>query len=89
MSGREWQEALGVVGVFVLLTTVITVAIWQLAASWRARAALSREYAYRAPAESVAATQVANEQALGRLNAQLDDVQARLAKIERVLVDVD
>ncbi|MGZ3145672.1 hypothetical protein ACVDFE_27505 [Lentzea chajnantorensis] len=51
MSPYDWQEIIGVVGVFVLITAVTTVLIWQLAATWRAKAALARENEYRALAE--------------------------------------
>lgn len=89
MSGREWQETLGVAGVFILLTVVITVTIWQLATSWRARAALRREDAYRVLAESAAATQENTDRRLAEIGAQLDEVRTRLGEIERVLKDVE
>ncbi|MEO6086760.1 MAG: hypothetical protein ABIQ18_26965 [Umezawaea sp.] len=89
MSGREWQETLGVAGVFILLTVVITVTIWQLAVSWRARAALRREDAYRVLAESAAAAQQNTDRQLTEISARLDEVRTRLGEIERVLKEVE
>ncbi|GAA1311398.1 hypothetical protein [Saccharothrix xinjiangensis] len=89
MSGREWQEAFGVAGAFILLTVVIAVTIWQLAASRRARFALHREQAYRSLAESAAVAQENADRRLTEIDKRLDEVRTRLGGIERVLKDVE
>ena len=43
MSGHDWAEAVGAVGIFAFITTVITVIIVQVGATSRAKAALARE----------------------------------------------
>jgi hypothetical protein len=82
MNWHQWQEIIGVTGVFVLITVVLTVAIVQLAATWRAKAALAREDEYRALAEKAVRAQEETER-------QLRDVQRSLRSIEHVLKEVD
>ncbi|GAB3875340.1 hypothetical protein GCM10029964_019270 [Kibdelosporangium lantanae] len=60
---------------FVLLTTVITVTVWQLAATRRARAAAIRDQEFRLIAERAVASQESTER--------------RLAEIERILREVE
>ncbi|MFD9698255.1 hypothetical protein [Lentzea sp. NPDC059081] len=82
MSPYDWQEIIGVVGVFVLITTVTTVLVWQLAATWRAKAALSRESEYRALAERAVQAQENSER-------KLDEMGERLRSVERILKEVE
>jgi len=78
MNWHQWQEIIGVTGVFALLS----IAIVQLASTWRAKAKLAREQEYRSLAEKAVRTQEETER-------QLKDVQDRLRSIERVLKEVD
>jgi len=89
MSWRGWQEIIGVIGIFVLLTTVITVTIWQLAVTWRAKALLAREDEYRRLAEKSAASQESTERHLAELGGRLAEMQTRLQSVERILKDVE
>ncbi|MEU7474515.1 hypothetical protein AB0A63_00940 [Lentzea sp. NPDC042327] len=82
MSPYDWQEIIGVVGVFVLITAVTTVLIWQLAATWRAKAALARENEYRALAERAVQAQESSER-------KLDELQERMRSVERILKEVE
>ena len=82
MNWHQWQEILGVVGIFVLITVVLSIAIVQLAATWRAKAKLAREHEYRSLADKAVRTQEETERLLR-------DVQDRLRSIERVLKEVD
>ncbi|MDX3190354.1 hypothetical protein PV458_18250 [Streptomyces sp. MN03-5084-2B] len=78
MNWHQWQEIIGVTGVFALLS----IAVVQLASTWRAKAKLTREQEYRNLAEKAVRTQEETER-------QLKDVQDRLRSIERVLKEVD
>ncbi|MBE8521537.1 hypothetical protein ILP97_29280 [Amycolatopsis sp. H6(2020)] len=78
MNWHQWQEIIGVTGVFALLSITIV----QLASTWRAKAKLAREHEYRSLAEQAVRTQEETER-------QLKDVQDRLRSIERVLKEVD
>jgi Flp pilus assembly protein TadB len=82
MNWHQWQEIIGVTGVFVLITVVLSIAIVQLASTWRAKAALAREAEYRVLADKAVRTQEETER-------QLRDVQDRLRSIEHVLKEVD
>jgi hypothetical protein len=82
MNWHQWQEIIGVTGVFVLITVVLTVTIVQLATTWRAKAALAREAEYRTLAEKAVRAQEETER-------QLRDVQRSLRSIEHVLKEVD
>ncbi len=82
MSEHDWTEVVGAIGIFTLLTTVIAVTIVQVATSWRAKAALAREDAYRTLAETAVRSQEATERTLGELND-------RMRSLERILKEVE
>ncbi|MEH0398444.1 hypothetical protein AB0K64_13515 [Streptomyces sp. NPDC053741] len=89
MNEHEWQEVIGTIGIFVLLTAVIITVIWQFAISWRAKAQLARESEYRKVAESAVEGQQRIEQRLAEIGGQVTDLQSRTGSIERVLKDVE
>lgn len=74
--------------VLTLGTIVLVTLIIQLAASWRARAALAREEEYRRLAADSVAAQGAASEAGHRLAGELADVRMRLQSIEKLLRDV-
>ena len=82
MNWHQWQEIIGVTGVFVLITVVLSIAIVQLASTWRLEATIAREDEYRSLAEKAVRTKEETER-------QLRDVQDRLRSIEHVLKEVD
>jgi hypothetical protein len=89
VSGNDWAEPVGAAGLFILLTVVVSVAIVQVMATVRAKAALAREAEYRALAESVVTVQQAIDKQLGALAEQSEQTRQRLAAIERILADVE
>jgi len=89
MSEHDWTEVVGAIGIFTLLTVVITVTIVQLATSWRAKAALAREDGYRSLAESAVRTQEGTERQLAELGNRLTELDARMTSLERILKDVE
>ncbi|WNV90395.1 hypothetical protein [Umezawaea sp. Da 62-37] len=89
MNWHQWQEVIAVIGVFVLLTAVITVGIWQFAVTWRAKAALAREHEYRALVERVVTAQENSERQLADLDGRLADMQSRVHSVERILKEVE
>ena len=82
MTTVRWQEVIGVIGVFVLLTSVITVSIWQFAATRRAKAVLARETEWRVIAER----SVRSQEDAGK---ELAAIRIRLDGLERILKDVE
>ena len=89
MDGHEVAEVVGAIGIFAFITIVVTLTIYQLFATWRAKAALTREDEYRNLAErSVAGQEEANRQ-LAELTGQLADLRTRMTKLEHVLTEVE
>ena len=72
-----------------LFSIILVVAIWQLAASWRAKAVLVREDEYRKLGERAIATEEDTHRRLEAIGAQLNDAHQRLAAIERSLTVID
>ena len=89
MSGRDWSEIVGAVGLFTLVTVVITVTIVQLATTWRAKATLARESEYRNLAEAAVRAQETTERMLAALGEQSAQMHAQLASIEHILKQVE
>jgi hypothetical protein len=75
--------------VFALVISVVVVGIWQLAATWRARAVLARESEYRTLADRSALVQESTERQLAEIGGRLAEMQTRLQSVERVLKDVE
>lgn len=89
MSGNDWLEVVGAIGLFTLVTTVIVVTIVQVATSWRAKATLAREVEYRKLAETAVRTQESTERQLAELGERMADLQARMSSLERILKEVE
>ncbi|GAA1411531.1 hypothetical protein GCM10009639_63250 [Kitasatospora putterlickiae] len=82
MSGSDLTEVVGALGLFVLVTVVLAVVVWQFGATYRAKAALAREGEYRRLAETAVGVQQETER-------QLAEVRQRLASMERILKEVE
>ncbi|GAA3398198.1 hypothetical protein [Cryptosporangium minutisporangium] len=85
MDGHEMAEVVGTVGIF----TFITVVVWQLFATWRAKAALVREAEYRELAARLVTGQEESNRQLADLSGQLSDLRTRMTQLERVLTEVE
>lgn len=72
-----------------LISIILVVIIWQLAASWRAKAALVREGEYRKLAESAVAGQEQTMRQIDGITAQLSEMSHRLDSIEKTLTVID
>lgn len=89
MNEHEWQEVIGAIGMFVLLIIVVTMIIWQVSASLRARAVLAREDSYKKLAEAALSSQQRTETELTAISTQLTELQDRMGTLERILKDVE
>jgi hypothetical protein len=89
MSGNDWLEVTGAIGIFALLITVITVTVWQVAATWRARAALARDQEYKHLAETALRVQAETDRQLVAIEARLTETRDRLTSVERLLKEVE
>ncbi len=86
------QETIGMfypLVLFVLFTIIIVVVLIQVFGTYRAKASILREEAYRKLSEqATAAEQKAAEEQTKIANA-LEDIRTRLAAIEKMLRDVE
>ncbi|MCT2589552.1 hypothetical protein LHJ74_06375 [Streptomyces sp. N2-109] len=89
MNEHEWAEVIGVIGMFVLLICVVTMTIWQVAKSLRAKAVLAREDSYKKLAEAAVSSQQATELQLAELGTQLTEMRDRMGTLERILKEVE
>lgn len=89
MTANDWTQVVGAIGVFTLLTVIISIAIVQLSATARAKAKLAREAEYRNLAESAIHAQQAIERQLAQIAEHSTQTQQRLAAIENILADVE
>lgn len=72
-----------------LLSIILVVVIWQLAVTWRAKAALVREGEYRQLGERAIASHEATQRQLDGITAQLTEARTRLIAIEKSLTVLD
>jgi hypothetical protein len=72
-----------------LLSIILVVVIWQLAVTWRAKAALVREGEYRQLSERAVAGHEQTQRRLDDISSQLSEATARLAAIEKSLTVID
>jgi hypothetical protein len=93
MSAHAWAEVVGAFGIFLLLSSVATVTIWQFGATWRAKAVLAREDEYRRLAERAVESQRATERRLADVTDRLAEVTGQLAEtrtsVHRILTEVE
>ncbi|RKS78933.1 hypothetical protein BZB76_0371 [Actinomadura pelletieri DSM 43383] len=88
MEDDAWGILIGAV-LFIVIGAVAIVLIWQVFATWRAKAQLAREDAYRKLAERSLATEMETREDLLRISENLADLQKRMASIERVMREID
>ncbi|WP_018220874.1 hypothetical protein [Salinispora pacifica] len=84
-----WPAVAAIIGLFILVTAVVTVLIWHRSATTRAKAQLVREREYRELAEGAVAAQDRNDHTLSEINSQLQEMRGRLDSFERILKDVE
>ncbi|MFG2892253.1 hypothetical protein [Streptomyces sp. NPDC048248] len=89
MSYHGWQEVIGAVGIFGMMVVVVTIVIWHLAATWRARAVLARDYEYRTLAEKSVRLQESTQRQLDDIGSRLADLDSRMESVERVLKEIE
>jgi hypothetical protein len=75
--------------IFALIAVVLVVIIWQVGSALRARAAVSREDAYRKLANQVGDAQARAGDDLSRLAEDVRDMKGRIIAMERMMREVD
>ena len=89
MSSSHLSELAGVIGMFILITTVVTVTIWQVATTRRLKAQLAHAEPFQRLATEAAHRERETGRQLTELGGQLSDVQKRLTALEELLKDVE
>ena len=74
---------------FVLITLIIVVVLWQGFATYRARATIAREEAYRKLAEQATSAIQKTAEDQQKIAEGVDELRARVAAIEKMLRDVN
>jgi hypothetical protein len=80
-----WPEVVIAISGMVFLWTIVVVIIVQLAITWRARTAASKEENYRKLAEQTARNQQEIEKIVAKLTGDLADIREQNKKIASVL----
>ena len=89
MSGHELAEVVGAACGLLGISAVICIAIWQLAATRRAKMAVVREQEYKDLAQRVAAVIEQNDTRLADLNSRLAKMQSQVDSMEKLLKDIE
>jgi len=80
-----WAAALGTAGFFVLLTVIV----WQLAATWRARMLAAREEEYRRLAQKYAQLLEDNVELHRRSIEELTAARTSISAMERMMREIE
>jgi biopolymer transport protein ExbB/TolQ len=86
------QEILGMfypLVIFVLFTVIVVVVLVQVFELYRAKANILREEAYRKLSEQATAAELKTVEEQKKIAEALEDMQARLASIEKLLREVE
>ncbi|MCG5469868.1 hypothetical protein LADH09A_003804 [Micromonospora sp. LAH09] len=89
MSGHDWTEVVGAIGIFALIISVFTVSVVQLAKTRRTRLELARADDYRRLAETATQAQAENARLLAAMDGRLGGMETRMTTLERVLREVE
>lgn len=85
----SWSEAGIAIASILMVTAVITVVVWQIFGTWRARMVVSREEAYRKLAEEATALQRRIAENQHRIAEELADLRTRMTAVERLPREVE
>ena len=89
MNYHQWQEVIGMTGMFALVLTVLSLTLRHIFSSRRAKAAEAKDDVYRKLAEAALEGQRRTERQLGDLTERLTDLQTRTGSLERILKTVE
>lgn len=89
VAQTTWSD-IGIPLVFLILVgIVVTVLIWQIFATSRAKSSVAREEAYRSLAEEATQAHQRTAAALEALTGELRSVRARADELQRILKTVE
>jgi type VI protein secretion system component VasK len=85
----QWQEVVGMVGMFALIITIVVVTVTQIGSVRRAKARAARDDEQRRLAEESLASLRNVERQLTELSGQLTEMRTRMDSVERILQQVE
>jgi hypothetical protein len=85
MNGEAWAGVVGAGGVFLLLM----VAVWQIAATWRARMLAAREDEYRELSRKYAQLLEDNVEIQRRSLEELRDARVSIGSMEKMMREIE
>ncbi|MEO3755179.1 hypothetical protein [Streptomyces sp. B6B3] len=89
MNDRDVTEVIGAVGIFGMISVVVTIVVWNMAATWRARATLARDHEYRTLADQAVQQQEALQRQLADIVDRITDLQDRVRSMERIIKEIE
>lgn len=84
----NWPLAVFLVGFFLAFAIVVSVALWQGLATWRARMSIARERAYAALADKAVHAEEETLRSLRSVLAELAEIRQCTAEVERLMKEV-
>lgn len=88
LAETSWPEAAVAIAGVVLVTTILTVVVWQAMSTWRARMSVARESAHRELAANATDAQERTAVALEALLGEVQSLRERTTAVERMLNEV-
>jgi Tfp pilus assembly protein PilO len=88
LAVQSWPEAAIAIAGILFITTVVSVALWQIFATGRTGMTTSKEKSYRKLAEESAELQRRTAASLEKTATELEELRLRTAELERLLKDV-
>jgi hypothetical protein len=89
VAATSWPEAAIAIAGILFVTTVVSMAIWQIFATGRTGMSSKREQAYRRTAEDSAEAQRETAEQLTKLTAEVTRLRQQTDELERMLKEVE
>ncbi len=89
VAATSWPEAAIAIAGILFITTVVSVAIWQVFATGRTGMSSRREQAYRRTAEESAEAQRETADQLTKLTAELTELRKQTDELGRIIKEVE
>jgi Tfp pilus assembly protein PilO len=89
VAATSWPDASIAIAGILLVTTIVSVAIWQVFATGRTGLSAKREQAYRRIAEESAEAQRETAEQLTKATAELAQLRKQTDELERMLKEVE
>jgi Tfp pilus assembly protein PilO len=89
LAATSWPDAAIAIAGILLVTTIVSMVVWQLFATGRTGISAGREQAYRRTAEASAEAQRETAEQLTKLTAEVTRLRQQTDELERMLKEVE